>query len=541
MSDDQSRMPERETIPPAPSPQDHTSDAAIPHKPQGGNAPPSSPSDEKKQRIRVKNRRKMYLDTHPTYFDSPDLEIVDPLLYDRCVRRFQSTAEREADGRAKGYSGVLEADLYRSEAKLAALSGRALSDEGEGGAEKAGPRLGEDLAYVPGPDGQVLPEDEDEIPQTKEEGMERWREAMTLRFLRGGDEDFEYGDVDGRDDWDVIEREDEEEHWFEEEEPETRTIRVATPLRSFSASTKNEGRTNLRRKMYAWLNGHGRVFREPMGSANYLGAYDNKGNRVRSVEPGKPPSGPDLSPFPKNESFRSQPVTSEELRELVWEKIMKNGLSVKEVSVELNIEMSRVGAIVRLKEVEKAWQRQGKRLAKPYSRAVMDMMPQTPCPSRENGNKVTPHESINDLPVHAATQQQIFYPTSESRQFNRVDAARVFADGLLPADLRVPHPELIEDDRLRLQGVGQEDIAERAAARSKAAYEKKTAADKIKRAREAAAVKTVPGVRWDFKFREISVDAAGPTGRGKNGTGWRYGVPLYDRRRGEVKIPTKVV
>lgn len=171
----------------------------------------------------------------------------------------------------------------------------------------------------------------------------------------------------------------------------------------------------------------------------------------------------------------------------------------------------------------------------------MGMMPQTPCPSRENGNKVTPHESINDLPVHAATQQQIFYPTSESRQFNRVDAARVFADGLLPADLRVPHPELIEDDRLRLQGVGQEDIAERAAARSKAAYEKKAAADKIKRAREAAAVKTVPGVRWDFKFREISVDAAGPTGRGKNGTGWRYGVPLYDRRRGEVKIPTKVV
>jgi hypothetical protein len=76
MSDDQSRMPEREITPPAPSPQDHTSDAAIPHKPQGVDAPPSSLSDEKKQRIRVKNRRKMYLDTHPSYFDSPDLEIV---------------------------------------------------------------------------------------------------------------------------------------------------------------------------------------------------------------------------------------------------------------------------------------------------------------------------------------------------------------------------------------------------------------------------------------------------------------------------------
>lgn len=128
------------------------------------------------------------------------------------MRRFQSTAEREADGRAKGYSGVLEADLYRSEAKLAALSGRRMSDDWP-------KQRVEDLAYVPGPDGQVLPEDEDEIPQTKEEGMERWREAMTLRFLRGGDEDFEYGDVDGREEWDVIEREDAEEHWFEEEEP----------------------------------------------------------------------------------------------------------------------------------------------------------------------------------------------------------------------------------------------------------------------------------------------------------------------------------
>ncbi|KFY40616.1 hypothetical protein V494_03416 [Pseudogymnoascus sp. VKM F-4513 (FW-928)] len=206
---DGNHPPSGESPPPAPS-QHHTSDAA-PHAPT---TTPSSPPDERKQRIRVKNRRKMYLDTHPSYFDSPDLEIVDPLLYDRCVRRFQSNAEREADGRAKGYSGVLEADLYRSEAKLAALAGRGVGDD-----TNAGQRA-QDLAYVPGPDGQVLPEDEDEVPQTKEEGMERWREAMTLRFLRGGDEDFDYGEVDGSEEWDVIERKDAEEHWFEEEEPE---------------------------------------------------------------------------------------------------------------------------------------------------------------------------------------------------------------------------------------------------------------------------------------------------------------------------------
>lgn len=142
------------------------------------------------------------------------------------------------------------------------------------------------------------------------------------------------------------------------------TIRVAQPLRSFSVSTKNQGRTNLRRKFYSWLNGPGASFKEPMeGSANYLGAYDNKGNLKRALyatpgEPLPPAGGSDLRPFPKNDSFISQPVTSEALREVVWEKIMKNGLSVKEVSMELGIEMSRVGAIVRLKEVEKAWQRQ---------------------------------------------------------------------------------------------------------------------------------------------------------------------------------------
>jgi hypothetical protein len=133
------------------------------------------------------------------------------------VRRFQSAAEREADGRSKGYSGVLEADLYRSEAKLAALAGHPLNAEASG---LISGRPADELAYVPGPDGQVLPEDEDEIPLTKEEGMERWQEAMTMRFLQGKDLDFPYEEVDESEEWDVIERQDAEEQWFEDQEPE---------------------------------------------------------------------------------------------------------------------------------------------------------------------------------------------------------------------------------------------------------------------------------------------------------------------------------
>jgi len=132
------------------------------------------------------------------------------------VRRFQSAAEREAEGRSKGYSGVLEADLYRSEAKLAALAGHPPGEESRSGTET----VSKHVTYIRGPDGQILPEDPDEIPKTKREGMERWISEMTVRFLNGQDEDFSYKDVDESDAWDAIENREAEEQWFEEEEPQ---------------------------------------------------------------------------------------------------------------------------------------------------------------------------------------------------------------------------------------------------------------------------------------------------------------------------------
>ena len=81
---------------------------------------------------------------------------------------------------------------------------------------------------------------------------------------------------------------------------------------------------------------------------------------------------------------------------------------------------------------------QGQKLATPYASAVLTMLPQTKWDPK---SKLVPHESINDRPVHPWTRQQIFYPTSESRQFTRVDAAKVFSPTLLPADDRIPHPE----------------------------------------------------------------------------------------------------
>ncbi|KAH6705218.1 coiled-coil domain-containing protein-domain-containing protein [Leptodontidium sp. MPI-SDFR-AT-0119] len=183
-----------------------------------------SQSQERAQRIRIKNRRKLYLDRHPSYFASPDLELADPLLYDRCIRRFQSASEREADGRAKGYSGVLEADMYRTEAKIAALHPESPSHSPSSSRTKP---PNEDTAgfvpfvsYLRGSHGEVLPEEDDEVPKTKEEGLERWKFGMTVRFLKGDDEDFDYAAVDGSDELDDVERREREESWFEGEEPE---------------------------------------------------------------------------------------------------------------------------------------------------------------------------------------------------------------------------------------------------------------------------------------------------------------------------------
>ena len=168
----------------------------------------------------------------------------------------------------------------------------------------------------------------------------------------------------------------------------------------------------------------------------------------------------------------------------------------------------------------------------PYYRAITSMVPQS-----ETGRKF---ESINDLPVHAATTQQIFWPTSEARSFSRVDAAKVFDDVLLPADKRVPHPELIIAAKEEIQGIPPRERAANAAARTKAENERRAKIEERRAKKEAAAVKTVQGARWDFKFREIKVDDAGADGRGLNGTGWRYGAPLRDRIRGQIKIPTRV-
>lgn len=119
----------------------------------------------------------------------------DPLLYDRLVRRFQSASEREREGRDRGYSGVLEANLVRSEAKMEALRH---------------PDPNSPMVYTRAADGSItgVEQNEDERAHGRDDGWEKWKDVMGLRFLRGDDGDFDYADVDENEEYDDLAEQD---------------------------------------------------------------------------------------------------------------------------------------------------------------------------------------------------------------------------------------------------------------------------------------------------------------------------------------------
>jgi len=152
------------------------------------------------------------------------------------------------------------------------------------------------------------------------------------------------------------------------------------------------------------------------------------------------------------------------------------------------------------------------------------------------------HESINDLNTHRATKAQIFFPASESRAFTRTDAGQVFENRLLPADARMPHPELVQMHK----GIINQQPREETDAQLKEFYKEELElrqSEEAKKAdREKKATFVYEGERSTFKIRDIKVSehSVGRNGRNQYGVGARYGVPHQDRKKGQVKIPTKV-
>ena len=54
---------------------------------------------------------------------------------------------------------------------------------------------------------------------TRDEGRERWRAFLRDRFVHGGDDEFDYPPVDENDEYDVLEKKDLEDAWFDDEDP----------------------------------------------------------------------------------------------------------------------------------------------------------------------------------------------------------------------------------------------------------------------------------------------------------------------------------
>jgi len=172
--------------------------------------------------------------------------------------------------------------------------------------------------------------------------------------------------------------------YFQPPPPSSRCqcLRQPNP-RPFSSTARNP--TRQRRIMFSWLNGPGANFRNPLpGSTNYLNAYDPNGRLVRATnrerrsdsenpedeagslsteknlqgdKPIPKESLDDLMPFPMNRQFRSQPVLSEDFKDEIYKR-WQNGESVRRVSADLQVEMRRVGAVIRLKAVEEQWKTQ---------------------------------------------------------------------------------------------------------------------------------------------------------------------------------------
>ncbi|KAF8475907.1 eukaryotic mitochondrial regulator protein-domain-containing protein [Kalaharituber pfeilii] len=294
---------------------------------------------------------------------------------------------------------------------------------------------------------------------------------------------------------------------------------VTAPARcAFStSSTLARKQTKMRREFFEWLNGPGAVFQKPPpGNHNYLTDYDTTTGKPKEI-PRRP------TPFPLNPFFVSTPVLSDELANEVYRRAIQVGKSVRMVSAELNISLERVAAIVRLKTIEKRWEEEGKPLKPFLTKAIHSMLPVTKFAGGLGGT----HEPINDLPSHSRTHVQHFVPVSESRAFTRADAGAEF--GIPSADEMIPHPELIVEEKEKLQ-FNPEERRKRAEEKEREEAAKKREEEAKRLAREKQNEIILERGRWRWKIQSAE------TGK----VGYRYGVPHEDRKRGQVKIPTRV-
>lgn len=138
------------------------------------------------------------------------------------------------------------------------------------------------------------------------------------------------------------------------------TSQIQCSSRRHLSSTR-VAQTRLREQMFDWLNGPGAELKHHIpGSTNYVTQLRNRrGGGDNSESSGRRDNADSegdfglKSPFPLNPQFVSEPILSEELSNEIYKRVVEQKKSVRSVSVEMRVDMRRVGAVVRLKELEK--------------------------------------------------------------------------------------------------------------------------------------------------------------------------------------------
>jgi hypothetical protein len=176
-------------------------------------------------------------------------------------------------------------------------------------------------------------------------------------------------------------------------------------------------------------------------------------------------------------------------------------------------------------------------LAKHYSRAVLEMVPTHSYPEDKPRQALEP---INEIHVHGYTMQQLFVPTSESRHFTREDAAKAFHHTMLSPDKRVPHRELVEMERRVKDGMKEKESWDQFKKEAKMSEHERDSRVLAMAEKDKMDTTTVTTDRFEFRIKSMSADDVGKDGRSRAGVGWRYGIPFEDRKKNQVKIPTKI-
>ena len=154
------------------------------------------------------------------------------------------------------------------------------------------------------------------------------------------------------------------------------------------------------------------------------------------------------------------------------------------------------------------------------------MLPVTQLSTR--GQPQSFHEGLQEMVSHPFSHRQAFVPVSESRHFTRADAGKEF--GLPPTEEAVPHPDLVLLERERSSGLKIQELVAQQVERDRITNARREAEEIKQRAIKRRSGTIVESGRWAWRLKKAT------TGE----VGFRYGVPHEDRKKGQVKIPTRV-